>query len=58
MARWVREVSDGGGHAQACQGDVALCIDDEGTLTVTPEFARSCDFRGGYDDLLTILQNP
>ncbi len=55
LARWLREVSTNSGLVQPCQGDIIVRIDGTGQLSVAPEFARPCGFRGDYDSLLSGL---
>ena len=47
LARWIREVATTV-EVQACQGDIKICIEDSGNITVTPEYDHLCAYRGDY----------
>jgi beta-lactamase superfamily II metal-dependent hydrolase len=51
LARWLQEVSEAGAQVQPCQGDVRILIDDDGRISVTPQFAHPCGYRGDYGAL-------
>jgi beta-lactamase superfamily II metal-dependent hydrolase len=51
MLRYLNNVLDEErvGTTQPCQGDIQIQIDDEGVLTITPQYDHPCPYRGGYD---------
>lgn len=49
LARWMREVADAPGQIQPCQGDVTVRIEDNGSVSTTPQYANSCGYRGDFD---------
>jgi beta-lactamase superfamily II metal-dependent hydrolase len=52
LARWIREVAANVGKIQPCQGNIAICIEDDGAFDVLPEHNNSCAFRGDYQQLM------
>jgi beta-lactamase superfamily II metal-dependent hydrolase len=52
LARWLREVSESAAYIQPCQGNITISIGDDGLISVRPEFAHPCGYRGDYRALL------
>jgi beta-lactamase superfamily II metal-dependent hydrolase len=47
LARWIREVAVTA-ETQACQGNIKVSIAENGDLSVTPEYAHPCAYRGDF----------
>ena len=52
LVKWLVEVGNGTHIVQVCQGDVAIHVRSDGTISTETETGVPCGFRGGWDFLI------
>jgi beta-lactamase superfamily II metal-dependent hydrolase len=52
LLRYINTVADDSNSArQPCQGDITICINDQGEFSISTQYENSCALRGDYDFL-------
>ncbi len=53
LVRWIREAAEQPFVMQACQGDITVCIDPQGSCKVMSSTGNVCWLRGDLDNLIS-----